>query len=406
MKVVGTPNKTGLSRSAIVAGLLAVAGMSSGASADVPSVASKKSQFLAKHPITYSTSFEHSTPVEVVTEDTSSAEPENAGFTGSMAPGHLVNAAFDHGTVDDDTPGEEKRLSEHLMYDMHQDMKDRFWHLNDQSMIEKLISEGRLDPSYGDQFDMNFVPTYQDDLFEDIFSEEPSTDEIPDSATYAEGELLSDDTIPPEGTSTDVLPPAVSTTESEPTASTAKPVPDETSEVTEETPSEPSQAPETRPEPATTEATVDAPSKEDDSTEEADERDRDAEDQAPQIVPEQPETLTDGVATEDGETAVEGDKEDTTATRLTTTTTTTTTTTAPTATAAATKPPVEGNENEVAGHETPAEANESKQEESGTEVEPATAGTEETRAGSEHEGTAKRAADAPHAFLRSVETRH
>ncbi|KEP61789.1 UNVERIFIED_CONTAM: hypothetical protein HHA_281470 [Hammondia hammondi] len=347
MKVFESTKGAAFSRSAIVAGLLAAAGMSTGASADLLSVTSEKIPFPAKHTTSYSASFDHSTPVE--TDETPSLEPESAAFTTSPVPqySHELNAALDHGIVDDETWAEmrQHKNSEHMMYDMHQDMKDRFWHLNDESAIEKLISEGHLDPSWGHQFDMNFVPTFQEDLFDDIFSEGPSLDAFPDEDVYTESDLFSNEITPQMETTTEDLPIVQPTTEVEITTSPGKPLPEEAGKTNEMQP-QPSQAPDNVT--MTTPATADVPTPEESTVEET------AHENNPQVSQtgsEKSEALTDDAVTEDAEKTGAEIQEDVTANTLATTTTTTS---PPAVTEAAGKPAVDGPTDKEVTKEVPA----------------------------------------------------
>ncbi|KFH06148.1 hypothetical protein TGMAS_281470 [Toxoplasma gondii MAS] len=350
MKVFESAKGAAFSRSAIVVGLLAAAGVSTGASADLLSVTSETIPFPTKHTTSYSASFDHSAPV--VTDETPSLEPESVAFTTSPVPqySHELNGEVHHRIADEETWVEkpQHKNSEHLMYDMHQDMKDRFWHLNEESAIEKLISEGLLDPSWGHQFDMNFVPTFQEDLFDDIFSEEePSLDAFLDGDVYTESDLFSHEVTPQVDTNTEDLPIVQPTTEVEITTSSGEPVPEEAGKTNDMQP-QPSEAPDNGT--MTTAATADVPTSEESTVEETAQENNL---QVSQTGSEKSEARTDDAAQDDAEKAGAETQKDAPANILTTTTTTAS---PPAVTEAAGKPAADGPTDKEVTKEVPAVA--------------------------------------------------
>lgn len=62
--------------------------------------------------------------------------------------------------------------------DFYEEMKEKLWVLNEERIVQKLIEDGILEPSYGDKYKLNYVPTYmEEDLFTGIFSSEEEEEE-------------------------------------------------------------------------------------------------------------------------------------------------------------------------------------------------------------------------------------
>ncbi|PFH31225.1 hypothetical protein BESB_030990 [Besnoitia besnoiti] len=161
------------SKAALVASLLALTSATSEASSDVRStLKSGRTAVQPKDPAEHAGGYANAT--------------DNSGFRSAVAPVYLqmLKAISDHETASS-AQRDRKHLPERMMYNLYEEMKERFWLLNEQAVIEQLISQGLLDPSFGYQFAFNYVPTYQDDIFAHVFSDDGAMDTYADAGVYA-----------------------------------------------------------------------------------------------------------------------------------------------------------------------------------------------------------------------------
>lgn len=121
---------------------------------------------------------------ELLATTAAASKGPTTGFTGTIGElyDHLLETVANF-QEDSPTRSSSRKVSKAAAQDFYEEMKEKLWALNEESIIQKLIQDGILEPSYGDQYKLNYVPTYMDeDLFTGIFSsqeESASTEKAP-----------------------------------------------------------------------------------------------------------------------------------------------------------------------------------------------------------------------------------